>query len=60
MHLNIFRTKRIEEIINEMDLTEFKVISDPNGKITFMDLGFTPREENADGDDKRTSGCLQE
>lgn len=54
MHLNIFRAKRLEEIISEMDITDMKLVSSPDGRITRIDLELMPREEEkADGDDKR-------
>ena len=54
MYLNIFRAKRLEEIISEMNISDMKLVSTPDGRITRMDLELTPREgDDAGGDDKR-------
>lgn len=61
MHLNIFRDKRLEEIIALMNITDMKLVSNPDGRITRMDLELTPREEeDAGGDDKRSPGSVPE
>ena len=54
MYLNIFRDKRLNEIINMMDITDLKVISNPEGRITRIDLELMPKgEDEADGDNKK-------
>lgn len=59
MDLNIFRMKKLEEILSEMDITEMKVSSNTSGEITFISLEFTPREEEQHGRNVSKNGCRE-
>ena len=52
MNLNILRTKRLDEVIAMMDITDMKVASDISGRITRIDLELTPQEEDKAGGNK--------